>query len=315
MNVKIMHQWNTEDIGSAVAISPNGKLVLSCGLRESIDLFDVQSGKVIRNMEGHQRKITCFAISPDSRFALSGADNGEIRLWELDNGRCHASLKGHSERVSSVEFCPDGKLALSGSWDKSARLWSLDSRQSIRVFEGHSGNVTDACVSPDSRLAVTSGFDASVRIWDMNTGKCLSELPGHQAKTMSVAISGNGKCLVSGDAAGQLAVSDLPFTKLKTMGPFSPGISKVHLSEDGMAVLIGLQNGALWSLNLATQDATMLFQMTGRLPEHLPMDFGFSVSKDGHYMICTRALSAAIVNLGGETKKSFFGKLFSFGSK
>jgi hypothetical protein len=111
---------------SSVAISPDGRFVLSGGLDNTLRLWDMKTGACVRIFKGHEDWVRCVAISPDGRFALSGSHDKNLRLWDLRTGECLHILKGHEDWVSSVAFSPDGRYALSGSHDNTLRLWEFD---------------------------------------------------------------------------------------------------------------------------------------------------------------------------------------------
>jgi WD40 repeat protein len=296
--VRMLKQWNVEEMEVAVAISRNGRVALAVsGTGKSIDCLEVPNGERTRRLEGHETNVRALAIGPDGQKAASGAEDGEVRLWDLSTGKLIAILKGHSQRISSIEFSPDGNFMLSGSWDHTCRLWNVRTLQCLSTLQGHSDSVTGVSIAPDNRTAASSSFDRRLRVWEMATGKCIGELPGHESKVICVSISRSGNRLVAGDLEGYLSVSDLPATRLKVVGPFSAPVCCVKLSADGAKAFVGLSGGALWTFDLQTQRAIELFQLTGRVPAQLPFGLEFAVSDDARYMVAARAASAAIFEL------------------
>src|SRR5262245_35010960 len=72
---------------TALAFSPNGRMVLSGSKDKTLKLWDVHSGRLIRTLVGHDSSITSIAFSPDGEKAVSGADDRTVRLWELRSGK------------------------------------------------------------------------------------------------------------------------------------------------------------------------------------------------------------------------------------
>ena len=65
------------------AWSADGFRALS-GARDGIvRLWDVESGRCLRVLEGHTGAVWCVAWSADGRRAFSGDDKGGIRVWDL----------------------------------------------------------------------------------------------------------------------------------------------------------------------------------------------------------------------------------------
>ncbi len=311
MPVKVLKQWNVEETEPAVAISQDGRIALVVsGMKNAIDCVAVPSGAKTLSLDGHTSTVKALAIGPDRRQGASGSEDGEIRLWDLATGKLISAQKGHSERVTSIEYSTDGRYLLSGSWDNTCQLWDTQTFKVCATFRGHSDGVTGVSISPDNKFAVSSSFDGGVRVWEMDSGKCLEQLPGHNSKVMCVSISGDGKRLVAGDVEGCFSVSDdLPSTRSKIVGPFPNSVCSTKLCPDGTKAYIGLSGGGFWSFDLATQEATQLFELTGRFPAHLPFGLHFAISKDSRYVVAARAASAAIVELERPASKfSFFGR-------
>jgi len=157
----------SEGLLSFVALSPNGKQVLSAGNVEALKLWDLESGRLIRTFKDFS---LAAAFSPDGRYALSSYVN-TIRLLDLVTGQEVRSFTGHSNYVKALAFSPDGKLALSGSMDNTVKLWDVATGKEIRTFMGHSGEVKSVSFSPDGRLVLSGSADSSARIWDVASGK------------------------------------------------------------------------------------------------------------------------------------------------
>jgi small GTP-binding protein len=105
--------------------STDQQLALSGGDDKSVRLWEVETGRCLRVLEGHTSTVWSVAWSTDQRLALSGGYDGTVRLWEVETGRCLRVLEGHTGTVLSVAWSTDQRLALSGSRDRTVRLWDL----------------------------------------------------------------------------------------------------------------------------------------------------------------------------------------------
>jgi len=126
---QIKSEFHTGEITS-VAISPDGKSILSGSADNSIILWDLLSGKMKNHMVGHQAQITALAFSPDGSNAVSGSSIGNIHLWDLATGKILRSLAGHKQAISSLSYVNDGKAIVCDSRDRVSR-WDLQNDQVI----------------------------------------------------------------------------------------------------------------------------------------------------------------------------------------
>jgi len=64
-------------------ISEMDQIVGQGGKVFALQLWSIETGKIVTTYEGHRADILCLAISPNELFALSGAEDGTVRVWGL----------------------------------------------------------------------------------------------------------------------------------------------------------------------------------------------------------------------------------------
>ena len=87
---------------------PDGKRLLSTGYDGTLRLWDVGSGKELKQIPAHQPHTYCAAFSPDGKRLVSGGCENTVRVWDAATGKELHKYVGHTASVLSVTFFPDG---------------------------------------------------------------------------------------------------------------------------------------------------------------------------------------------------------------
>jgi WD40 repeat protein len=196
-----------------VGFIAGGKQAITSAWDRSIRVWDVDSGKQIRDFEGVIDDVRCLAISPDEKLLAAGhfgAKNGPgiLRLWDLEKGTQIREMPGHKQEISAVAFSSDGKMLLTSSFDKTLRLWEVATGKTLKELTGHSSRVECAVFTPDGRHVMSCGDQSNptVRVWDVAAGTQVFESPQIRGGLTSLIVLPDGhQCLTAGkDSAVRL---------------------------------------------------------------------------------------------------------------
>ena len=75
----------------------NNKLASGSG-DKSIKIWNIDSGKCIRTLNGHDSPIFSLQLLLNNKLASGSADHS-IKIWNLDSGECIRTLNGHTNNV------------------------------------------------------------------------------------------------------------------------------------------------------------------------------------------------------------------------
>jgi serine/threonine protein kinase len=122
---KTSRRWKLEGEGAVtVALAKQGHRLVTSSTGFGICVWDAQSGKLLRRLEGQTAATAALAISDDGRFVVAGGEDSLIRLWHTGSGSVLQEYQGHKGAVTRITLINNERF-LSGGADATVRLWRM----------------------------------------------------------------------------------------------------------------------------------------------------------------------------------------------
>jgi WD40 repeat protein len=199
-----------------LAFSPDGKMLATRGRDHTIHLWDIATGRHIRQMApptqaGAANRVVAFrgglgnalVFLPDGKSLVSAGleiDNGQmgnvIRLFDVASGNAGLEIKGQDRlAVGGLAVAADGKTLAVGGGNSLVRLYDLASGKEVgQLGQQRQGSIISSLVfAPTGNLlALCATNSAGIQLWDVAAGKELRRLgePGPGNANVLAAAGG-----------------------------------------------------------------------------------------------------------------------------
>lgn len=260
-----------------VAFSPNGKHLMTASRDRKFKLWDMETGRELRQFVYKGKTVNAIAYSPDGHHFASGGEDG-ISFWDTERWEVIRQLKGHRGYVKAIAFSPDSSWLVSGSEDNTLIRWEVESGKQLQQYKGHKGRVHTAAFSPDGKYLLSGSDDTSVKLWEVEAGGEVSSMDGHTGAVYSVAFSPHQDKL--------LAVSGASDSLLKLWEPESGKMIRDFSGHKGRVKAVSFSPDGKYLISGSIDKTLKLWEVkSGReirsYEGHSGYIFSASFSKDG----------------------------------
>jgi WD40 repeat protein len=159
-----------------LAASPDGKLLASSSLDDTVRLWDAATGQQIYRLPGHGELggWRALAFTPEGKRLASWGDDMYLRVWDMGTGK---ALAEWALRPSGIKIPEETDEPRRGGPDD----WRM--------------GLDRAAFSPDGRLLVLRM--GSIYVFDVESGKELGKSESEDGHAMGLAVSPDGKSFLT----------------------------------------------------------------------------------------------------------------------
>jgi RNA polymerase sigma factor (sigma-70 family) len=179
----------------SVSFSRDGRYLAAGGESDTIMLWDVATGQVVRRFPGASWavQIKAVALSPDGKLLVAitseehpghwelplGAFNQTLRLWDTTTGVKQPPPPLKANGITTLAFSTDGQVLAFGHVTGEISLWSPQTGRLIRILtsddnkapSGRIEAVSQVAFTADGNVLATIGGEGTVRLWKVKSGE------------------------------------------------------------------------------------------------------------------------------------------------
>lgn len=221
---------------TSVALSKNGKLCASCSWDSTMNIWNLENGEHIAQINVKPEKLRTLVFGPDDKLIITGSHTGMIIFHNVETGVAEKIFDGN-KCIMSLTYSSDCKYIAIRTFDCSAYILDNAENKSWHSLDD-SVSVRSLCFSPDSQLLLTGSADCSIRLYDVKHLNVVVTLSGHYYLVSTVAFSPNGKYFASGSLDNTVKIWELAYKRcVHTFKHHIGQVSDVKFSPDNSKIM------------------------------------------------------------------------------
>jgi WD40 repeat protein len=249
----------------SLAISPDGKQIVTGNEKRTADVWDIPTGKNMMTLKGYLNQVderiltdsymywaalvNEAKLSPDGRFIAVGRTGNNAKLIEFKTGKVFKTLTGHKSMVISLCFSKDGKYLATGGLDGKAIVWEVETGTAVRTFTfpDEKEAIFSVDFSADNKMLATAIWGGYVVIWDVKSGNRLRAISPHEGKgCYQVKFTPNGVYFISAGLDQKLKLIEIDTgDEIRTFTGHTELVNSINFNAAGDKIITSAWDGTI----------------------------------------------------------------------
>jgi WD40 repeat protein/serine/threonine protein kinase len=220
----------------SLAFSPDGQLLATGGVDQSVRVWDVRTCQQVQNLRGHGSEVLAVAFSEDGETLVSGSKDHTVRLWNLHSTRLSTTISNANSNSRPI-FSPNSQYIAATLTHGGVGIWETETLKLRAIYT----NAFDAVAfSPDSKSVIARGTNFFLATFDIAANAVVQIAPGNSvAKQSFTALSPDRTILALGLANGTVSLYDAQNgVLLNETSAFAANIFRLVFSPDGTLLAV-----------------------------------------------------------------------------
>lgn len=278
--IEVITQEKIQGVITLISYSPDGSLIASGSAREnSIKVWDVNSGKIIGKLEGHEGATTAVGFNKDGTVLFTSSKDDRTMMWDIVNWRLIDSVNIGSPVTCFVNAVNEPNILYAGTLNGKVLKWNLDNFQKPETLYSEELPITKIDVTQTH--LVSGGNGGRVTLFNLGTGAVERSEKLHLSTVKGLKFFNNGLSLITTGGGGLVHlwnVNDLASSKHFTASTAPIVAFDANVSKNRFVTASQTKELKVWDF-----EGNLIFEFKGRTDENESSEVvnALTISPDG----------------------------------
>src|SRR5690348_12651548 len=97
MDLQLKRRFNVFSEVLTICLAEVNKYIVSGHANHAVCIWDMNTGALIKQLDGHKDVVAAVCVTPANRHIISGSHDESIHIWHMESGECVRQLKGQTD--------------------------------------------------------------------------------------------------------------------------------------------------------------------------------------------------------------------------
>ncbi|MEQ9288103.1 MAG: WD40 repeat domain-containing protein [Cyclobacteriaceae bacterium] len=155
-----------------LALAPDYRTVVTSDVDRRMKLYDFESGRKIRDLEGYVQPALAVDVMPDGKHILVGSADKNMTMWDITSGQMVRSFE-RTPNVNSIDISKNGKsIATTERNSLYLKVWNITSGRVTKSLMEKKDNMDWVKFDPDDNDIVWAHTESGdTKEWSLSSRK------------------------------------------------------------------------------------------------------------------------------------------------
>lgn len=257
---QLLREFRPETPILKLIFSTDGQHLLIATADYKVQIYETQTGLLIRTLTGHNQPITAMVALPGKPECITADTTGQLRHWDYETGGLlRKTAYSSPEAVQQLQVSTDASQMATLTADGVVSIWNIALGQVAYRLAGDAAQ-TALDFRGGQRLAITSDSRQAIWLWDLDYYRAEKMPRASRSVVRQLWLHPDQKTIIALHADHQIRPYDAETRQVADGFDAGQPVTCFAFDATGERLITGAANGRVQIWNWATRQLLREFK-------------------------------------------------------